>query len=155
MVKVVQIYPPGYEVSCLLCVEKTLKSTVRSSPPAASNRHINYQPLQKHNPLQQQQPLQQHNPLQQQQPLQQQNPACLLPHLHIVNCLNINITEPSAVLQSVWNIKSAPIVRATYLLEKQLEERIIATYLLLLQQPIYYFSFCGNLLASQILDLSP
>ena len=45
MVKVVQIYPPGYEVSRLLCVEKTLKSTVRSSPPAASNRHINYQPL--------------------------------------------------------------------------------------------------------------
>ena len=40
MVKVVQIYPPGYEVSRLLCVEKTLKSTVRSSPPAASNRHI-------------------------------------------------------------------------------------------------------------------
>ena len=41
----------------------------------------------------------------------------------------------------MWNIKSAPIVRATYLLEKYLEERIIATYLLLLQQPIYYFSF--------------
>ena len=45
MVKVVQIYPPGYEVSRLLCVEKTLKSTVRSSPPAAYNRHINYEPL--------------------------------------------------------------------------------------------------------------
>ena len=45
MVKVVQIYPPGYEVSRLLCVEKTLKSTVRSSPPAASNRDINYKPL--------------------------------------------------------------------------------------------------------------
>ena len=74
--------------------------------------------------------------------------ARMFPHMHIVNCLNINITEPSAVLQSVWNIKSAPIVRATYLLEKYLEERIIATYLLLLQQPIYYFSFCSNLLAS-------
>ena len=41
MVKVEQIYPPGYEVSRLLCVEKTLKSTVHPSPPAASNHHIN------------------------------------------------------------------------------------------------------------------
>ena len=39
------------------------------------------------------------------------------------------------------NIDSAPTVRATYLLEKKLEERIIATYFLLLQQPIYYSSF--------------
>ena len=152
MVKVVQIYPPGYEVSRLLCV---VHSPLLPSCCLQSSYHIigpfndicnagifwkSSLPL----PL----PLQQHNPLQQQQPLQQQNPACLLPHLHIVNCLNINITEPSAVLQSVWNIKSAPIVRATYLLEKYLEERIIATYLLLLQQPIYYFSFCSNLLAS-------
>ena len=47
------------------------------------------------------------------------------------------------------------MVRATYLLEKYLEERIIATYLLLLQQPIYYFSFWGNLLASPTLDVHP
>ena len=53
------------------------------------------------------------------------------------------------------NIDSAPTVRATYLLEKYLEERIIATYLTLLQQPIYDSSFCGNLLASPTLDVHP
>ena len=41
MAKVVHSYPPGYQASLLLCVEKTLKSTVHPSPPAASNHHIN------------------------------------------------------------------------------------------------------------------
>ena len=52
-------------------------------------------------------------------------------------------------------IEPAPTVRATYLLVKCLEERIIATYLLLLQQLIHYFSFCGNLLASPTLCVHP
>ena len=53
------------------------------------------------------------------------------------------------------NIDSAPTVRATYLLEKWLEERIIATYFTLPQQPIYHSYFCGNLLASPALDVHP
>ena len=53
------------------------------------------------------------------------------------------------------NIDSAPTVRATYLLVMCLEEKIIATYLLLLQQPIYYSSFWGNLLASPTLTVHP
>ena len=36
-----------------------------------------------------------------------------------------------------------------------LEERIIATYFTLIQQPIYHLSFCGNLLASPALDVHP
>ena len=52
-------------------------------------------------------------------------------------------------------MKSAPTVRATYLLEICLEERIIATYFTLLRQPNYHFSFCGNLLASPTLCVYP
>ena len=48
-----------------------------------------------------------------------------------------------------------PTVRATYLLVKCLEERIIATYFTLIQQPIYHLSFCGNLLASPTLAVHP
>ena len=55
----------------------------------------------------------------------------------------------------MWNIDSAPTVRATYLLEMCLEQRIIATYFTLPQQPIYHSSFCGNLLASPTLDVHP
>ena len=38
---------------------------------------------------------------------------------------------------------------------KCLEERIIATYFTLIQQPIYHLSFCGNLLASPTLAVHP
>ena len=48
-----------------------------------------------------------------------------------------------------------PTVRATYLLVKCLEERIIASYFTLIQQPIYHLSFWGNLLASPTLNVHP
>ena len=57
--------------------------------------------------------------------------------LQIDHFLNSEKNKLKYFIQSVRNIDSAPTVRATYLLEKQLEERIIATYFLLPQQPIY------------------
>ena len=55
----------------------------------------------------------------------------------------------------MWKVEPAPTVRATYLLETWLEERIIATYFTLFQQPINHSSFCSNLLASPTLCVHP
>ena len=55
----------------------------------------------------------------------------------------------------MWNVEPTPTVRATYLLVKCLEERIIATYFTLIQQPIYHLSFCGNLSPSPTLCVHP
>ena len=48
-------------------------------------------------------------------------------------------------------------IKVTYLLDSvwHLEMRIIATYFTLIRQPIYHFSFCGNLLASPTLCVHP